>query len=976
MGTLEKTEWNFRKRDYAQEKKQYRDKRIETAEHPLRGTIVMKVSGSNVREKSTATKNDQPKKSATAKTPASDPLSIIASSSDFDGTDPLSLMAKGDEAIPSFGRKREDSIASNQKKFGDVDGYIDETFEPWSNKRANILAKYTTSQKLSISTSFLMGGDSEKMKQEATTTDKVKNRLAQLDDLEEGSMKEMLNLSQTEYVKRIEELNTALITAWKNDQRVKSLKITIQCSKLLGDTSVLQFYPSKFVLITDILDNFGRLVFERIRDKSSTVTSGSKAVRSLPENFTPEEVPESAKETCRNWFYKVASIRELIPRLYVEMAIIKCYSFLTTGEYSQALWRLHNQIKGIADPLVAAYARAYLCRVGIMVAPKVRDHLNPCWNDYLTSYRQLKEPIVQNKLAKQSLDMPTYMQLFPPAIDWLLQCISYKATDVALNDIMEKCKSVNSALILNSVMSAFNPKYISSRAVEFHNLIKESEDSGFPKYLLYKSLGINLALEDPPEKDRLSILNDVWKAVVKLKNTTEYVTCAEVWIDYPLKYFTTAEVNTLLGNIVKNMLPDRAYESFYPQLLSILTKVVFKYSDFNTVVSMSNFLPFIDMFQKESVKVDACKTIMEAYAKNVSELSDTVIINLLISLCKTMHDSVSAISLNDDIRVIGNLISTFLRTVNYGRDFEQQLNFYVEARATFSSLDSVLVMLVQSVNELTMKTKVVVKGNHTRKTAAFVRACMAYNFITIPSMTDIFVRLKLYLLNGQIALANHAIGQADSFFRAAINLLSEVPKTIEIDNKNRSSEQFLTEYINNFLSTLLIVPDHPEHGTMYLVRGLLNALQEYTWDENNDSKTKVYMNAVCLLSAACQETYLYTIQKVDSNDKLYGSGQKFHNEVLMIIDTLVKQILDQLSGMKEKNPRLLAASSMQFFCRICVHGQLNNEYMVKLAANLWKLAQSTGQGDRQLAKRLQKWIEVRSRSSESYGNLSRAIAGN
>ena len=30
-----------------------------------------------------------------------------------------------------------------------------------------------------------------------------------------------------------------------------------QCSKLLGDTNVIKFYPSKFVLITDILDTFG-----------------------------------------------------------------------------------------------------------------------------------------------------------------------------------------------------------------------------------------------------------------------------------------------------------------------------------------------------------------------------------------------------------------------------------------------------------------------------------------------------------------------------------------------------------------------------------------------------------------------------------------------------------------------------------------------------------------------------------------------
>jgi len=61
-----------------------------------------------------------------------------------------------------------------------------------------------------------------------SVSDKVKTRLEQLDDFEDGSVREMLNLSQQDYVKRIDELNKALITAWSQDQRVKALKIAIQ----------------------------------------------------------------------------------------------------------------------------------------------------------------------------------------------------------------------------------------------------------------------------------------------------------------------------------------------------------------------------------------------------------------------------------------------------------------------------------------------------------------------------------------------------------------------------------------------------------------------------------------------------------------------------------------------------------------------------------------------------------------------------
>lgn len=58
----------------------------------------------------------------------------------------------------------------------------------------------------------------------------VRNRLEQLDDFEEGSVQETLNLSQQDYTKRIDDLNSELKISWQSDQRVKALKIVIQVS--------------------------------------------------------------------------------------------------------------------------------------------------------------------------------------------------------------------------------------------------------------------------------------------------------------------------------------------------------------------------------------------------------------------------------------------------------------------------------------------------------------------------------------------------------------------------------------------------------------------------------------------------------------------------------------------------------------------------------------------------------------------------
>ena len=108
---------------------------------------------------------------------------------------------------------------------------------------------------------------------------------------------------------------------------------------------------------------------------------------------------DSAKETCKNWFFKIASIRELLPRIYVEMAILKCYRFLAVDEYSHALIRLSHMIRGVGDPMVATYCRSYLCRKGIEVAPNRREHLLTLFYDFAFSQRQISDSNVSVRFS-------------------------------------------------------------------------------------------------------------------------------------------------------------------------------------------------------------------------------------------------------------------------------------------------------------------------------------------------------------------------------------------------------------------------------------------------------------------------------------------------------------------------------------------------------------------------------------------------
>lgn len=171
-----------------------------------------------------------------------------------------------------------------------------------------------------------------------------------------------------------------------------------------------------------------------------------------------------------------------------------------------------------------------------------------------------------------------------------------------------------------------------------------------------------------------------------------------------------------------------------------------------------------------------------------------------------------------------------------------------------------------------------------------------------------------------------------------MNIIPELEEENEAD-----TETYLKGYIRNFLSTLLIIPDNPERGVLNLTRLLLNILQKYKWNSQNATLTVLYLDVLDLLSTMAQETYPYHVDKVDSNDSLYGSDPKFIAEVNKMCTVVLGQILTQLKqiGSGRKQSQL----ALETVVRLALRADLNESAMQTLMVNLWQLCVKNGNFD-------------------------------
>ncbi|KAK9269685.1 hypothetical protein L1049_001463 [Liquidambar formosana] len=515
----------------------------------------------------------------------------------------------------------------------------------WTTFKRILMQRFSISKMISISSvsmSFLLYNDYQFAAYEKSSTSV---HLEELDDPQKFAEEGVKVITQQEYVARLHELKDEINRAWRAEDRVTALKPSVlQVARLLMDTSVLQFYPMLFVLATDIMDMLGDMVWERIERKAEFAEDGT-IICSLPENFEASDICDDAKETCYNWFCKIGSIRELLPRIYLELAILPCQRFLLDRPVD-SLQRLVMMTRGLADPLASSYCRLYMARCAQKLLACDIGFLITCINDMkvlLTRIISAKEPILGGFSENRRL----LVSLMEPTIEYIMKCIFKEAYQGQVGNVLVELGLGRShsklfgnfpcvSVILHHLLKELPTEVVSSNAVEILHLVECSNDYSFDQCLNYRLLGFRLC-EKRSQMDIVSaVLDKVMKVVAHYDSLDEYLKVIDAYVDIILQNSMDNYLNAILEGILKRACSKEISETEMASLQSIFVKLLSHFKDLEDVFALNHFVEILDVMHGSTRSIVNMHILTMATRNGY--IHDPTTIQLLFEISQALHD--------------------------------------------------------------------------------------------------------------------------------------------------------------------------------------------------------------------------------------------------------------------------------------------------------------------------------------------------
>ncbi|MCQ2816762.1 MAG: hypothetical protein MJ252_05795 [archaeon] len=824
-----------------------------------------------------------------------DPLSASASSTSSTASKPsVGLTKKDPEVILPYNAKKIDDLKHLQyslivnEKFN-ID---DDISVNWTCLKQNLKDLFCNNFNMEVKSlySFDFSDDLQK-------NYKIEKGRTRMDELNRTGDYDVG--TSGEFVQKMEVVKREMLQKWTKEDKVGTLKIIIQCAKMLNDVSTPMFYCHKFLLISDILDNFAKLVYERILK----LTLGKNTNSQLDfGNINPETSNQLSKDVVSNWMYKCCCIRELLPRIYIDISFLKIFKFVMNDEeLERKILSMAQMISGISHPLIAFYVSMYFTKIVLMLYPKTKQFMYILLNNL--SKFNINEDLIK-KLNYENMNVTELKKILDPCVEWIVYCISKNMVAKDFKNLMKVYDMNKNYYILKGVIIHTPSKYIFSEQYLQYLFacidLYGNYESAFLCMLVCQKI---LITDNPLDNNYISI---IWTKFKDCKDRNLFIDCCTLLGEIMIKYYNEDVQDKFFEEVFdifkdffsKNSTFDNQenqhyFSKFEVFLYSILTKI----QNYSGILSGDNFLYLIENFTPE-IKLNICNTIIRQITQSKEKIKDTYLGFSLLKIGKFIHDSVEIFDPPQKKKEVSEMLINFIRKIDFGVDYETYLNFLTEARACYSSFEAVTEVLVKEVHKIAINTYKMVKGKHNKKTMRFIKVCIAYCQITIPDITSLQTQLKLQLITAQIALMNNLISECDSIVR---NIITGIKREVT-EFFDKLEADFIVNFAKSFLGFLILVPSNPDDPfqLIYAFHNIFSDKDLYKTNLLIKTKLNIYTSLIKFLTTQLQNKLPYHIYNVDSNDEIFTGDPKFIEDANNLIDIILTDILNEISDYASK----------------------------------------------------------------------------
>ncbi|XP_010500650.1 PREDICTED: UPF0505 protein-like isoform X2 [Camelina sativa] len=891
-------EFEFRRRDYGATYESQLLPRSQAHKHPLSSTLVSRQQQANTIR-----------------------------GSDVDFFDPL----RGLDVNASAEEKVEETSKS-------IEAVTHDLIKEWKSLKRILMQRFPVSKVISFSpiSNIIMKGSKVEAPSALSHSEETGS--------EQISLEETAKIiNQQEYIAKLHELRDGITCAWQAEDRVASLKLSIKVSKLLMDTTVLQFYPTVFVIVTDMLDMLGDMVWERIKQKAELDVDGT-VICSLLNDFQASDICLEARETCYNWFCKVGSVRELLPRIYLELAILPCWRFLI-NQPMEVLDRLVMMVRGLADPLASLYCRLYMVHRMHKFGFCNSGYLIKCIKDI----EDVLAPVLVDKEGYSYItdDKKLIFSLMEPAFEYIMKCLfltgrqennvlgMLEELGFGRKKLQSSYNSSHVSILLHHLLKELPSELVSSLAMEILDMIKCSNDCSFSQVLNYRLLGIRLSEGKYQEGFLSSLITEVIQVASQYQSLCDYLRIMDAYVDLMLQNKMENHLDALLDDIVSLACDEFLSEEEQASLQSIILKLLSHFDNLQEVLNLNHFIEILDLMSgtsKSSVNMHLLTIGIRSGC-----ICDSTIVQLLFEVSQALYDATDFVNIkDDDNRQTSHLISRFVEMVDYRAEMEHHLMFLAECREAFNGIHELKETLVRSSNTLAVKA---LKAG--KKHINFVKSCLAFSEVTIPSVSTPTKHLNLYLETAEVALLGGLISHSDGLVTSAVEYLENVPvsdglKSIDVDS--------MASVVCKLCSLLVMVPGNPEKGVMEFLKSIFYATCSSSWAMPR-LKVKIFCAIISVSSTLSQDVLPYhsANPEIIGNDLLFFDDSSYKQELVSFTQLVLGELLNAIEKESSQNTR----GNMALEACNCISSALVNEKVSQVCLRLLETAKGClGANDR------------------------------